>query len=47
VAAFGAASAWMQMNRLLNLGLAAILAGVFIVIELIFVLRARQETRHD
>jgi hypothetical protein len=47
VAAFGAASAWLQMNRLLNVALAAILVGVFVVIELIFVLRARQETRHD
>jgi hypothetical protein len=47
VAAFSAASAWLQMNRLLNIALAAILAGVFVVIELIFVLRARQETRHD
>ena len=47
MAAFGAASAWLQMNRLLNVALAVILAGVFVVIELIFALRARQEIRHD
>lgn len=45
VAVLGAAVAWLQMNHWLNLALAAILAGVFIVIELILLVRARQETR--
>ena len=47
VAILGAACAWLQMNRWLNAGLAAVLAGVFVVIELLLSLRARQEDKHD
>lgn len=44
---FGLLAAWLQLNRVLNLSVAAILAGVFAVIELILSWRARQEVRHD
>jgi len=48
VAIFGAACAWLQMNRWLTAALAGILAGMFVVIELLLTTRARQETRdHD
>jgi len=45
--AFGAAAVWLQMNRLLNIAWAAVVAGVFVVIEIILSLRARQEARND
>jgi hypothetical protein len=35
------------MNRLLNVAWAVVVAGVFVVIEIILSLRARQEARHD
>jgi len=44
---FGALAAWMQMNRVLNVSTAAILAGVFVVLEVILSWRARQESQHD
>jgi drug/metabolite transporter (DMT)-like permease len=44
---FGALAAWLQMNRDLNVATAAILAGVFVVLEVIMSLRARQETQDD
>jgi len=47
VAILGAACAWLQMNRWLNTALAAILVGVFVVIELLLNMRARQEKTHD
>jgi len=47
VAAFGVTCAWLQMNRWLNLALAAILAGVFVVIEVLLNLRARQAETRD
>jgi hypothetical protein len=47
VGAFGAAAAWLQMNRLLNIAWAVVVAGVFVVIEIILSLRARQEARND
>ena len=47
VAAFGTACAWLQMNHWFNLALAAMVASVFMVIELILGMRARQETRQD
>jgi hypothetical protein len=47
VAVLGAACAWLQMNRWLNAALAAIVFGVFVVIELLLSLRARQEERRD
>ena len=47
VAILGAACAWLQMNRWLNAGLVAVLAGVFVVIELLLSLRARQEEKRD
>ena len=47
VGIFGALVAWMQMNRVLNFATAAILAGMFIVLEVILSLRARQESQND
>jgi hypothetical protein len=47
VGIFGALAAWMQMNRVLNVSTAAILAGVFVVLEVILSWRARQESQHD
>ena len=44
---FGSLAAWLQMNRVLNMATAAILAGVFVVIEVILNMRARQETSDD
>lgn len=44
---FGLLAAWLQLNRVLNLSVAVILAGVFVVIELILSWRARQEVQHD
>lgn len=46
-AIFGAACAWLQMNRWLTIALVAILAGVVVVIELLLTLRARQEETRD
>ena len=43
----GSLSAWLQMNRVLNAATAAILAGLFIVLEVILSLRARQESHND
>jgi hypothetical protein len=39
--------AWLQLNRVLNLLVGVILAGVFVVVELILSWRARQEVQHD
>lgn len=47
VGIFGVLAAWLQLNRVLNVATAAILAGVFIVLEVILSLRARQETHED
>jgi hypothetical protein len=47
VAILGAACAWLQINRWLNAALVAILFGVFVVIELLLSLRARQEDKRD
>jgi len=44
---FGVLAAWLQLNRVLNVATAAILAGVLIVLEVILSLRARQETHED
>jgi hypothetical protein len=44
---FGLLGAWLQMTRVLNVATAAILAGVFVVLEVIVSLRARQETQDD
>ena len=46
VAIFSAVCAWLQMNRWLTVALAGILAGVFVVMELLLTMRARQEA-HD
>ena len=43
----GSLSAWLQMNRILNAATATILAGLFIVLEVILSLRARQESQND
>jgi hypothetical protein len=43
----GLLSAWLQMNRVLNAATAAILVSVFIVLEVILSLRARQESQND
>jgi drug/metabolite transporter (DMT)-like permease len=43
----GSFSAWLQMNRVLNMATAAIVAGVFVVLEVISSWRARQETPDD
>jgi hypothetical protein len=43
----GLLAAWLQLNRVLNVSVAVILAGVFTVIELILSWRARQEVQHD
>jgi len=43
----GSLSAWLQMNRVLNAATATILAGLFIVLEVILSLRARQESQND
>jgi len=47
VGAFGAAAAWLQMNRLFNMAWALVVAGVLVVIELILIARERQESQHD
>jgi len=47
VGAFGATAAWLQMNRLFNIVWAIVVAGVFVVIEIIVGLRARQEAHND
>jgi hypothetical protein len=47
VGTFGAVAAWLQMNRLLNTAWAIVVAGVFVVIEIILSLRARQEAHND
>lgn len=47
VGIFGSLAAWLQMNRVLNVATAAILAGVFVVLEVILSLRARQEMQND
>jgi hypothetical protein len=47
VGSFGSLAAWLQMNRVLNVATAAILAGVFVVLEVILSLRARQEVQDD
>jgi drug/metabolite transporter (DMT)-like permease len=47
VGIFGGLVAWMQMNRVLNFATAAILASMFIVLEVILSWRARQESQHD
>jgi hypothetical protein len=44
---FGSLAAWLQMNRVLNVATAAILAGVFVILEVILSLRARQEVQDD
>jgi len=44
---FGALAAWLQMNRVLNMATAAIVAGVFVIIEVILSIRARQEPHHE
>ena len=46
VAIFSAVCAWLQMSRWLTVALAGILAGVFVVMELLLTMRARQEA-HD
>jgi hypothetical protein len=46
VAILGAVCAWLQMSRWLTVALAGILAGVFVVMELLLTMRARQEA-HD
>ena len=43
----GLLSAWLQMNRVLNAATATILTGLFIVLEVILSLRARQESHND
>jgi drug/metabolite transporter (DMT)-like permease len=43
----GSLAAWLQMNRVLNMATAAIVAGLFVVIEVILNMRARQESRND
>ena len=47
VGAFGTLAAWLQMNRVLNVATAALVAGVFVVLEVILSWRARQETPDD
>jgi len=48
VAAWGTASAWLQMNRWFNVALAVIIASVFILIELLWSMHvARQEVQDD
>jgi hypothetical protein len=47
VGLFGILAAWLQMNRALNVATAAILAGVFVVLEVILSLRARQGVQDD
>ena len=44
---YGLLSAWLQMNRVLNVATATILAGVFILLEVILSWRARQESQND
>ena len=47
VGIFGALAAWLQMNRVLNVATAAIVAGVFVVLEVILSLRAKQGVQDD
>ncbi len=47
VGLIGASFAWLQMYRLLTMASAAIVACLFVVVEIILYLRARQETSND
>jgi hypothetical protein len=47
IGAYGSLAVWLQWNRVFNAATAAILAAVFVVLEIILSLRAQQETQDD
>ncbi len=47
LALFGLLAAWLQMNRALTPALGVTIAGILGLLELLFVLRAHEATRHQ